>query len=183
MKSEYLRAAGAAEGSTTHDMDWDSSQSPLEAHSPHSAPSSAGEHADCEAQPALLPCGCPNYGAHHLLAHALPPTAFVFPHAALLRSLLGTYFDVQHTYMPVLRRPALERGLAAGCHTTYENFGALVLLVCVLGARWATDRTVLLGVGDATGRASRELRPHAAGALGSGSVQDDFWRKGEDDEE
>ncbi|GJE88259.1 fungal-specific transcription factor domain-containing protein [Phanerochaete sordida] len=189
MKSEYWRAAGAAEG-TPRDMDCDSPQSPLEAHSPHTA--GVGEKDDREAQPALLPCGCPNYGAHHPWARALPRPAFVFPHAALLRALVGTYFDVQNTYVPVLHRPALEAGLAAGRHRADEDFGALVLLVCALGARWATDRTVLLGVGDAAGRAPhlRDAHAHgahgataAAGALGPESVQDDFWREGEDDEE
>ena len=80
-----------------------------------------------------------------------------------------------------------------------------MLLVCALGSRWCTDRTVLLGVGDDTGRLTPQERsaraPAAAAAasatstgtggastvraqeMGPESVQDDFWREGEDDEE
>ena len=63
-----------------------------------------------------------------------------------------------------------ERALREGRHRREEDFGNVVLLVCALGSRWCTDRTVLLGVGDDTGRLTpqeRSARAPAAGPLAS----------------
>lgn len=111
----------------------------------------------------------------------------IFPHPALMRLLVTTYFDIQNAYVPVLHRPTIERGIKDGRHLREEAFGDVVLLVCALGSRWCTDRTVLLGVGDDEGRLTAQERREHAGLdkdpLGPESVQDDFWREGEDDEE
>lgn len=111
---------------------------------------------------------------------------YVFPHSALLRTLVNTYFEIQNTYVPALHRPTLERGIREGRHRRDDDFGAVVLLVCALGSRWATDRTVLLGVGDDEGRVTPQDQPLPAGAGGEYGAEggpDDFWREGEDDEE
>ncbi|EKM51881.1 uncharacterized protein PHACADRAFT_262278 [Phanerochaete carnosa HHB-10118-sp] len=201
MRSEYWRSAGIL-GGASHETESDSPKEDQQGQSP--LQSNEDETEGRVDQPDLLPCGCPNYGALHPWALAVTPTKFVFPHAALLRSLVATYFDVQNTYVPVLHRPTLERGIASGRHRRDEDFGAVVLLVCALGSRWATERTVLLGVGDDEGRAlvtvhdcpPRDHHDHHCHPLhhshhhrqnqqqhGPEGVPDDFWREGEDDEE
>ena len=89
--------------------------------------------------------------------------------------------------MPVLHRPTLERAIKEGRHKREEDYANVVLLVCALGARWCTDRTVLLGVGDDEGRLTAQERKNRGVVemqdVGPDSIQDDFWREGEDDEE
>jgi hypothetical protein len=104
-----------------------------------------------------------------------------------MKTLVSTYFDVQNTYIPVLHRPTIERGIQEGRHLKEEDFGTLILLVCALGSRWCTERTVLLGVGDNEGKLTPQDFAGKHGPDGipnfQESVQDDFWREGEDDEE
>ena len=51
---------------------------------------------------------------------------------------------MHNNYTPVLHRPEFDRMLAAGRHLNDEDFASIVLLVCAIGARWSTDRRVLL---------------------------------------
>ena len=117
----------------------------------------------------------------------MPPLTYVFPHSTLLNTLVSLYFEIQNTFVPVLHRPTLERGIKEGRHLKDEDFGTIVLLVCALGSRWSTERTVLLGVGDDEGRLTAQDYATRTGPDGipnlPESVQDDFWREGEDDEE
>ncbi|KIP10237.1 hypothetical protein PHLGIDRAFT_115686 [Phlebiopsis gigantea 11061_1 CR5-6] len=204
MKNEYWKSAGIVGGGFTVEDAYVSS-SPERIHddcvsSPGATPTD--DHADMHTQrpeyseTEILPCGCPQYGPSHPWALPQPGASHVFPHAALLRTLVASYFDIQNTYVPVLHRPTFERAIREGRHRREEDFGNVVLLVCALGSRWCTDRTVLLGVGDDQGRfTAQERSAHAPGNGGGGastvrppemgpeSVQDDYWREGEDDEE
>ena len=104
-----------------------------------------------------------------------------------MKTLVAVYFDVQNTYVPVLHRPTIENGIKEGRHLKDDEFGGIILLVCALGSRWATERTVLLGVGDDEGKLTAQDLAQRHGLEPTGnlpeSVQEDFWREGEDDEE
>ncbi|GJE89775.1 fungal specific transcription factor domain-containing protein [Phanerochaete sordida] len=62
-----------------------------------------------------------------------------FPDPAQLHTLLDAYFRLVHVYFPLLHAPTLLRGVAAGLHRADPGFGAVLLLVCALGARFAPE--------------------------------------------
>ncbi|KAL1718460.1 fungal-specific transcription factor domain-containing protein [Schizophyllum commune] len=66
-----------------------------------------------------------------------------FPEDDLMRTLVDLFFDNVHLYFPVLHRPSFEEGLRNGRHHTDHDFGAIVLCVCALGARYSEDPRVL----------------------------------------
>ncbi|KAJ7179778.1 fungal-specific transcription factor domain-containing protein [Mycena filopes] len=68
---------------------------------------------------------------------------FVFPEADFLSALIDLYFAQKNVYFPVLHRPTFERSIADGLHTRDESFGAIVLLVCGIGARFSDDPRAL----------------------------------------
>lgn len=216
MKTRYWRSAGIVGGSRTSTDISSGNGSPEHNHDDHSSgstpvPTSPDDNTSSNAEKnstaaEYLSCGCPSYGTshpvctHHLefcintllirtaqWALPLAPANHVFPHSTLFWSLISSYFDIQNTYIPVLHRPTFERGVKEGRHEREEDFGSVVLLVCALGSRWFTDRTVLLGVGDETGRLTSQERKSKGTVepqdMGPDSIQEDFWREGEDDEE
>ncbi|KAJ7021863.1 fungal-specific transcription factor domain-containing protein [Mycena alexandri] len=69
---------------------------------------------------------------------------FIFPDHDLLSALIDIYFARKNIYFPVLHRPTFERAVADELHTRDESFGAIVLLVCGIGARFSDDPRVLL---------------------------------------
>lgn len=66
-----------------------------------------------------------------------------FPDPALMSELLDNYFRTIHLSLPVLHRPTFMQGVASKLHLVDETFGALVLLVCALGARFSHDLATL----------------------------------------
>ncbi|KAF8172539.1 fungal-specific transcription factor domain-containing protein [Mycena galopus ATCC 62051] len=64
---------------------------------------------------------------------------FVFPDSDLLSDLANLYFIHKNLYFPCLHRPTFERSIAEGLHTRDTTFGAVVLLVCAIGARFSDD--------------------------------------------
>ncbi|KAF5342023.1 hypothetical protein D9611_002054 [Ephemerocybe angulata] len=88
------------------------------------------------------------YRAQRLL-QPKPPDNFVFPDPPLLQSLVDNYFNNTNVELPLLHRPAFEAGIAAGHHLGDLNFGATVLLVCALGARYSDDPRVQMSVVEA----------------------------------
>ncbi|KAJ7664977.1 fungal-specific transcription factor domain-containing protein [Mycena rosella] len=68
-----------------------------------------------------------------------PKVPYVFPPPDLLLALVNLYFVNTHLYMPLLHRPTFERTLAASTHLRDAKFGATVLLVCAIGARFSDD--------------------------------------------
>ncbi|KAJ7141995.1 fungal-specific transcription factor domain-containing protein [Mycena filopes] len=74
---------------------------------------------------------------------AVPHTGpFVFPPPDLLTSLISLYFSNKNIYFPVLHRPSFDRAVADGLHLRDAAFGANVLLVCAIAARFSDDLRV-----------------------------------------
>ncbi|GJE87560.1 fungal-specific transcription factor domain-containing protein [Phanerochaete sordida] len=67
---------------------------------------------------------------------------FIFPEYDLIHSLASTFFAEVNIYWPLLHRPTFERSLKEELHLRDEGFGALLLLVCALGARYSKDPRV-----------------------------------------
>ncbi|KAF7314458.1 Zn(2)-C6 fungal-type domain-containing protein [Mycena kentingensis (nom. inval.)] len=78
--------------------------------------------------------------AKHRKPHVGP---FIFPPRDLLESLISLYFDNTNIYYPLLHRPTFLRSVFTDAlHTTNTSFGAIVLLVCAIGARFSKDERV-----------------------------------------
>ena len=54
-------------------------------------------------------------------------------------ALIHYYFKEFNSFNPLLHRPTFERHVAEGIHLSDEGFGATLLLVCALGARFSDD--------------------------------------------
>ena len=68
---------------------------------------------------------------------------YVFPEPDLLGHLVDLYFQYMNVFTPVLHRPTFEHELSHGTHLHNRNFGAVVLLVCALGALISHDPRVI----------------------------------------
>ncbi|EKM58716.1 uncharacterized protein PHACADRAFT_90910 [Phanerochaete carnosa HHB-10118-sp] len=58
---------------------------------------------------------------------------------ALMKELVAKYFEFRQPLSPLLHRPTFEQGIQSGLHLHNEGFGATVLLVCALGAKFSDD--------------------------------------------
>ncbi|KAK6977508.1 Zn(2)-C6 fungal-type domain-containing protein [Favolaschia claudopus] len=76
---------------------------------------------------------------HDRIPPAAPDTPPTFPPPDLLADLTSCYFTHKNIYFPVLHRPTFERALASNLHLRDSAFGAVVLLVCAIGARFSDD--------------------------------------------
>ncbi|KAJ6508087.1 fungal-specific transcription factor domain-containing protein [Mycena vulgaris] len=72
----------------------------------------------------------------------LPP--LIFPDPDLLRSLVSIYFTRVNILLCLLHRPTFEKSLSAGLHFVDRQFGATVLAVCAVAAKYSDDPRVLL---------------------------------------
>lgn len=61
-----------------------------------------------------------------------------------MKSLIGHYFENVDIFLPLIHRPTFERSIEQGLHHTHEMFGATLLLVCAVGARFSSDVRVKL---------------------------------------
>ncbi|KAJ6596654.1 fungal-specific transcription factor domain-containing protein [Mycena sp. CBHHK59/15] len=80
-------------------------------------------------------------------SHPPPPEApelYTFPEPDLMNSLMELYFCHCHPFIPLLHRPTFETAVAEGLHLRNSRFGATLLLVCALAARYSTDPRVYL---------------------------------------
>lgn len=75
----------------------------------------------------------------------LPKPHYVFPETSLMDHLVDLYFAKLNCIIPVLHRPLFQSLLSQGLHLKDIGFGAVVLLVCALGARYSDDSRVILG--------------------------------------
>ncbi|EKM58695.1 uncharacterized protein PHACADRAFT_117794 [Phanerochaete carnosa HHB-10118-sp] len=66
-----------------------------------------------------------------------------FPEPSLMNDLLDNYFQKIHKNFPLLHRPTFLQNIASGLHLTDEGFGATVLLVCALSARFSNNPAAL----------------------------------------
>ncbi|KAF9526547.1 fungal-specific transcription factor domain-containing protein [Crepidotus variabilis] len=69
---------------------------------------------------------------------------YEYPPPSLMNSLIGLYFTNMNPYMPLLHRPSFEQLVTQGLHRTDRAFGATVLLVCAIGAKYSDDVRVLV---------------------------------------
>ncbi|EKM58700.1 uncharacterized protein PHACADRAFT_253191 [Phanerochaete carnosa HHB-10118-sp] len=67
-----------------------------------------------------------------------------FPEPSLMNDLLDNYFQKIHRNFPLLHRPTFLQNIASGLHLIDEGFGATVLLVCALGARFSYNPAALM---------------------------------------
>ncbi|KAL1746100.1 fungal-specific transcription factor domain-containing protein [Schizophyllum fasciatum] len=71
------------------------------------------------------------------------PAFYDFPDEDLMATLIDLYFDHIQILFPLLHRPSLEKGIRELQHMADPDFGAIVLLVCALGAQYSSDPRVL----------------------------------------
>ncbi|KAJ3710220.1 fungal-specific transcription factor domain-containing protein [Lentinula raphanica] len=71
------------------------------------------------------------------------PPPFEFPPGDLMTELIELYFTQSNPYLPILYRPSFLQSMSEGVHLRDRYFGALVLAVCALGARFSDDPRVL----------------------------------------
>ncbi|KAJ3794574.1 fungal-specific transcription factor domain-containing protein [Lentinula aff. detonsa] len=69
-----------------------------------------------------------------------PP--FVFPDEDLIDSLVTLYFTHVNAYFSILHEPSFIRSITQDLHHKDRHFGALVLAVCALGARFSDDERI-----------------------------------------
>lgn len=69
-----------------------------------------------------------------------------FPPCDLIESLIDTYSRCIHPFHPCLHMPSFRALVAQGTYLrpSEHHFGAIVLLVCALAARFSDDPRVLL---------------------------------------
>ncbi|KAJ7163614.1 fungal-specific transcription factor domain-containing protein [Mycena crocata] len=72
------------------------------------------------------------------------PDVYTFPEPDLMDSLLSLYFFHVHPFIPLLHRQTFERSVTEGLHLRNSRFGATLLLVCSLAARYSSDPRVHL---------------------------------------
>lgn len=76
------------------------------------------------------------------LAHP-PPSSFEFPEMDLMLHLVDRYFENLNPILPILHRSSFNRSIQEGLHKVDGGFGAVVLMVCAIGCRCATDPRVV----------------------------------------
>ncbi|KAJ8076398.1 Gypsy retrotransposon integrase-like protein 1 [Marasmius tenuissimus] len=76
----------------------------------------------------------------HAFEETLPE--YNFPEDDLMHNLVDLYFDKYNVFLPLLHRPTFERSVKQGEHLHDHSFGAVLLLVCALGARFSYDPRV-----------------------------------------
>ena len=75
--------------------------------------------------------------------------SFAFPDNSLLVSLVTLYFLHVNVHLPILHEPTFKRNVVRGFHHENSDFGAIVLAVCALGARYSSDERVFAVPGHA----------------------------------
>ena len=64
-------------------------------------------------------------------------TPFVFPSNTLLARLISLYFRHVNIHLPLLHEPTFQINVVEGLHLKDRHFGAVVLAVCAVAARYA----------------------------------------------
>lgn len=72
----------------------------------------------------------------------LPLPELVFPEDDLVEILVDLYFDHVHLITPLLHRSSVLRGILARDYRRDHEFGAVVLAVCAVSARFCKDPRV-----------------------------------------
>ena len=72
-----------------------------------------------------------------------PPLSFEFPEMDLMLHLVDRHFENLNVILPILHRSSFIRSIQEGFHKVNGHFGAVVLMVCAIGCRCATDPRVV----------------------------------------
>ncbi|KAK1228846.1 Gypsy retrotransposon integrase-like protein 1 [Marasmius sp. AFHP31] len=72
---------------------------------------------------------------------------FDFPDVDLIFPLVALYFEKLQSSVKLLHRPSFERSVYEGLYLRNRAFGALLLTVCALGARFSDDPRVFIDPG------------------------------------
>jgi hypothetical protein len=78
---------------------------------------------------------------------AMAERCYEFPDLDLIPILIENYFRHYNDYFPLLHRQTFEYSVANGLHLRNNSFGAVLLAVCAVGARYCDDPRVFLGEG------------------------------------
>ncbi|KAJ6500205.1 fungal-specific transcription factor domain-containing protein [Mycena vitilis] len=96
----------------------------------------------------LTEMGPPQFKRSNLAPWLLPPPCdtpqYTFPDVDLLPTLVELYFKNINVFWPLLHRPSFEHKVSQNLHLRDHRFGALLLMVCSVGARHSDDPRVLL---------------------------------------
>ncbi|KAI3615704.1 hypothetical protein WG66_011959 [Moniliophthora roreri] len=65
-----------------------------------------------------------------------------FPELDLMTALIDLYFTHVNPFYPLLHRPSFMKSILEGLHLHDYYFGAVLLAVCAVGARYSNDRRV-----------------------------------------
>lgn len=61
-----------------------------------------------------------------------------------MHDLHDLYFANYNVYLPLLHRPTFQKSLQQDLHLVNDSFGAVVLMMCALGAKFSDDPRTLL---------------------------------------
>lgn len=68
----------------------------------------------------------------------------MFPGPDLMKTLIDIFFAEINTQVYIFHATTFRSAVAAGLHLRDQKFGALVLVVCALGAKFSDDPRVFL---------------------------------------
>ncbi|KAJ7511776.1 fungal-specific transcription factor domain-containing protein [Mycena galericulata] len=109
----------------------------------------------------------------------IPSEIFVphmFPEPDLMKTLIDLFFTQINTLLFSFHEPTFRSAVAAGLHLRDQKFGAVVLVVCALGAKFSEDPRVFLEGANSEHSAGalwyRQVRPLPASFLVTPSLYD-----------
>ncbi|KAK7005700.1 Zn(2)-C6 fungal-type domain-containing protein [Favolaschia claudopus] len=73
-----------------------------------------------------------------------PEDIYIFPEKDLMDDLIQLFFTHVHPFIALLHRQTFEKSVREGLHLRDSRFGATLLLVCALAARYSSDPRVYL---------------------------------------
>ncbi|KAJ6494255.1 fungal-specific transcription factor domain-containing protein [Mycena sanguinolenta] len=73
--------------------------------------------------------------------HCSDTRHLTLPDSKLLGTLVSLYFTHVNIFIPILHQPKFEDDVSSRLHTSREDFGASLLLVCALGSLYLPDST------------------------------------------
>ncbi|GJE89778.1 fungal specific transcription factor domain-containing protein [Phanerochaete sordida] len=91
----------------------------------------------------ILPHRRPQFWVHIFDFLPRDPPYTDFPEPTLMAELVDNYFHTIHYDLPLLHRPTFLQSVTSGLYLEDEGFGAIVLLVCALGARFSNNPATL----------------------------------------
>ncbi|KAF8215720.1 fungal-specific transcription factor domain-containing protein [Mycena galopus ATCC 62051] len=98
----------------------------------------------------------------------------LFPEPTLMMALIDHFFSEINILIYILHEITFRQAVAAGLHLHDQKFGAVVLSICALGAKFSDDRRVFLEQSDSEHTAGwlwfRQVRPIPASLVATVSL-------------